>query len=171
MKFCPKNRVKAICLGAFGLVVFFSVLVCSGCGDALAGKSDVAGIKITDFSRLQTPGEGFSAIYVVISYEIRAEKFAPIRIFAEQLQRLPEGGGIEPFETDGFFCGLASGQDYRHFQEALIQSDADKLGSITFLFYDSTSEYYWFEPLDDAMLIYTDFIKRSAWLFDFCIAE
>ncbi len=136
------------------LITFAAVL--SGCA-AEFNSSKISDVKITDFSTLHSPGNGFEAVFVVSVYEIPLRKFALIRIFAAAgEQRLPEEGFSDEHKRSGLCRSLHSLEQYPEFEDSLDRCEAEHKRTFSMLLYDELADYFWLDTAEKDMLIYRD---------------
>lgn len=148
--------VEWLLCGSMKALLVIVLIVVAGCSSPTK-KNSTLDVKITDFSELQIPGDGLSASFLIRRYEIPIERFALIRIFAEQAQNLRLDPIIaERLKKDGLYYSLASLSDYDLFEEAMQKSTAQMQRNIAMLLYDSSSEYFWLKKTIKDTLIYDD---------------
>lgn len=141
-------RLRQPLLKAFFPLAAICLILASGCSEPAKAKpaADIAGLKLQDFSELKVPGErGRSAIFIVCCYEVDLENLALVRILAGEMQNvLPAGSRGKEITADGLYAAYIDRRGLGKVFECLEQSKAKPQRQIAMMFYDLSSEDYWF---------------------------
>lgn len=134
------------------LILAAMAIILCGCAPSAAVKKepDITNLKLEDFSELKVPGEGSSALFNIVSYDVDIEKFAIVRIAAEQMQSLlPKGDRGERIRADGMYAAMLRKNQQAVLSELLVESNARVIKTTSLLFYDATPEDFWLKNTND----------------------
>ncbi len=142
------------------MILMWAAIILTGCAAPAAVKKepDITNLKLQDFSELKVPGTGNSALFTVGCYDVPLERFAIVRIAADQMHRaMPADERGTQMAEDGIFAVMARTKQRVILDAMLEESNAKLVRTTSMLFYDGSPDDIWLtRPDDHGEVMYTD---------------